>query len=93
MIVWPVVVGKFLILEAGVDRVAAELSDRPANGSDSANRSRRSLTCLWLREEDPAQPSALDHISTSFLIAASPDAAPEESRWSPQPRSGEEERP
>jgi hypothetical protein len=28
MIVWPVVVGKFLILEAGVDRVAVELNDR-----------------------------------------------------------------
>jgi hypothetical protein len=73
--------------EAELDRVAAELNDRPANGSDSANRPNRSLTCFWLREEHPAQPPALDHISTSFLIAASPDAAPEESRWSPRSRA------
>ena len=59
----------------------------PANGSDSANRSNRSLTCFWLREDHPAQPLASDHTSGSFLIAASPDAAPEESRWSPRSRA------
>ena len=59
----------------------------PANGSDSANRSNRSLTCCWLREDHPAQPLAPDHTSASFLIAASPDAAPEESRWSPRSRA------
>jgi hypothetical protein len=59
----------------------------PANGSDSANRSRRSLTCFWLREDHPVQPLAPDHTSASFLIAASPDAAPEESRWSPRSRA------
>jgi transposase len=59
----------------------------PQNGSDSASRSRRSLTCFGLREEHPAQPPALDHISTSFLIAASPDAAPEESTWRPRSRA------
>src|SRR5207342_331096 len=58
----------------------------PANGSDSANRSNRSLSCFWLGEEHPAQPLSPDHTSASFLIAASPDAAPEESRWSPRSR-------
>ena len=59
----------------------------PANGSDSANRSRRSPTCFWLHEDHPAQPLAPDHTSASFLIAASPDAAPEESKWSPRSRA------
>src|SRR5215203_2946328 len=59
----------------------------PANGSDSANRSNRSLTCFWLCEDHPAQPLASDHSSGSFPIAASQDAAPEESRWSPRSRA------
>ena len=59
----------------------------PANGSDSANRSNRSLTCCWLGEDHPAQPFAPGHTCASFLIAASPDAAPEESRWSPRSRA------
>jgi hypothetical protein len=59
----------------------------PANGSDSANRSSRSLTCFWRCEDHPAQPLAPNNTSASFLIAASPDAAPEESRWSPHSRA------
>jgi hypothetical protein len=37
--------------------------------------------------DHPAQPLAPDHTPASFLIAASPDAAPEESRWSPRSRA------
>jgi putative transposase len=66
----------------------------PANGSDSANRSNRSLTCFWLPERSShstarARPQLriLPHSGQPGCRAGGVQMEP------PQPRSGEEERP
>jgi IS30 family transposase len=81
--------------EAELDRVAAELNDRPVSASGSTNPSRRSLICFWPGEDHPRSTSrARPHLHVRPHSCQTPDAAPEESRWSPPPpRSGEEERP
>jgi IS30 family transposase len=65
----------------------------PANGSDSANRSRRSLTCFWLCEEHPAQPRARPHLQVLPHSGQRGCRAGGVQMEPPQPRSGEEERP
>ena len=73
--------------EAMLDLVAAELNDRPRKRL-GFRKPVEEIAALFLAAEDhPGHHQGPDHTSTSVLIAANPDAAPEESRWSPRSRA------
>ena len=66
----------------------------PANGSDSANRSNRSLTCFWLPERSfRSTTSARPHLYILPRSGQPGCRAGGVQMEPPQPRSGEEERP